>query len=107
MSKRPGAPQGITQAELVKYQQFQADLAELEKQFDQLKGVMIVKLLAGAPIQDGELTADLETTHPKYPAWKDAYVKALGQTSADEIIAATEESTVNKIHVHRRSRFQT
>lgn len=105
MSKRNVAPLGITQTDLDRFQQLEADRKEIGQQYEDLKAEFVAKTTAGAPIQEGPLTLDVNESKRKFPAWQEAYIRTNGQAAADALIEATEEKPVITVDVHRRSRF--
>lgn len=105
MTKRNPVPIGITQGELERFQELEADLSEIAIQYAELKADFIAKVKAGAPIQEGRLTIEVTESPRKSPAWKEAFIKTNGDEAAQAVIEATEETKVTTVDVHRRSRF--
>jgi len=96
---------GITQADLERFQQLAADVALVTKQYDELKVKIRGQLEMKAPIQDGPLTAELQTSERRMPDWKGAFVQLAGNEAACRLQAETPATTISIVKVHRRSRL--
>jgi hypothetical protein len=51
------------------------------------------------PVQEGNVTAFLRSSVRKNPAWKHAFIAALGEKAADAVMASTPEVEVTSMHI--------
>lgn len=84
-------PEVISQVMIQDYLIMEANLAALQRRFDQHEAMMLKALRASKPQERGPLVALLGQRGQRRPAWRTEFERVAGVDSAKQVIANTEE----------------